>query len=355
MKIARVETWTSHVALTRPYTITGKTTSDVSMIGVKLTSTDGTIGLGSATPEPTVTGETFEDCAAALQPERVEWLEGCEVHELNALCREIEAQMANLPGARAALDIALHDLLARQVGLPLCDLLGRAHRVLPTSITIGIKDTADTLVEADEYLGRGFRVLKIKIGRSLYDEIERLRRLRAHVGAHVVLRVDANQAFDTFQTERFFRLTGPFGIEFVEQPLSADDVESMRALPSSVRARIAADESLLSERDALRLSHPPQACGIFNIKLMKCGGVRPALRIATIAETSGIDLMWGCMDESVIGISAALHAAFASPRTRYLDLDGHLDLARDFALGGFELEGGQMRTLDRPGLGVDLS
>jgi L-alanine-DL-glutamate epimerase-like enolase superfamily enzyme len=94
------------------------------------------------------------------------------------------------------------------------------------------------------------------------------------------------------------------------------------------------------------------ACGIFNIKLMKCGGVRPALRIATIAEIAGIELMWGCMDESIISISAALHAALASPATRYLDLDGSLDLARDVVSGGFVLQDGFLSTSDAPGLGV---
>ena len=85
---------------------------------------------------------------------------------------------------------------------------------------------------------------------------------------------------------------------------------------------------------------------------MKSGGSAAALRIAAIAETAGIRLMWGCMDESVVGIAAALHAAFASPATRWLDLDGSLDLARDFARGGFVLEGGVMRTTGAPGLGV---
>ena len=87
---------------------------------------------------------------------------------------------------------------------------------------------------------------------------------------------------------------------------------------------------------------------------MKCGGILPALRIARTAAAAGIDLMWGCMDESVIGIAAALHAAFASPATRHLDLDGSFDLARDPARGGFELRAGLLSTLPAPGLGVEL-
>ena len=85
---------------------------------------------------------------------------------------------------------------------------------------------------------------------------------------------------------------------------------------------------------------------------MKCGGVAPVLRIAAVADLAGIGLMWGCMDESAISIAAALHAALACPATRYLDLDGSLDLARDVAAGGFVIEGGVMRTVDRPGLGL---
>jgi L-alanine-DL-glutamate epimerase-like enolase superfamily enzyme len=126
----------------------------------------------------------------------------------------------------------------------------------------------------------------------------------------------------------------------------------MRALPERIRERIAADESLLSEKDARALAEPPRACGIFNIKLMKCGGITPARRIAAVAESAGIRLMWGCMDESRISIAAALHAALACPATRYLDLDGSLDLARDVAARGFVIENGVMRTAEGPGLGV---
>ncbi|MDX1654754.1 MAG: enolase C-terminal domain-like protein, partial [Candidatus Competibacteraceae bacterium] len=104
----------------------------------------------------------------------------------------------------------------------------------------------------------------------------------------------------------------------------------------------------------LKLIQPPAACGIFNIKLMKCGGIWPAGRIGTVAELAGVELMWGCMDESCISISAALHAALAQPATRYLDLDGSFDLARDVARGGFVVEEGVMRPVDAPGLGVAL-
>jgi L-alanine-DL-glutamate epimerase-like enolase superfamily enzyme len=168
--------------------------------------------------------------------------------------------------------------------------------------------------------------------------------------------VDANIGYTVEETARFFERTAPLAIEFVEQPVPREAFGEIRTLTPRARARIAADESLHDEKDALALAGPAgePACGIYNIKLMKCGGIRPALRIATIAETAGIALMWGCMDESRISIAAALHAAFASPATRYLDLDGSLDLARDVVDGGFTLEAGVMRTTGAPGLGVRL-
>ena len=95
--------------------------------------------------------------------------------------------------------------------------------------------------------------------------------------------------------------------------------------------------------------------GIWNIKLMKCGGITGALGISDIAELAGIDLMWGCMDESAISIAAALHTAYACPQTRYLDLDGSFDLSRDTATGGFILSDGDMHLLETPGFGTNLA
>ncbi|MGK0263288.1 MAG: L-alanine-DL-glutamate epimerase-like enolase superfamily enzyme, partial [Planctomycetota bacterium] len=114
------------------------------------------------------------------------------------------------------------------------------------------------------------------------------------------------------------------------------------------------DESVMTPEDAVAHGTSATGYGTFVIKLMKCGGITSAQAIAATAAQANIELMWGCMDESVIGISAALHTAFACEQTRYLDLDGSLDLLEDVATGGFELVDGMMRTLDRPGLGADL-
>jgi L-alanine-DL-glutamate epimerase-like enolase superfamily enzyme len=351
LKIEAIESWSESFALTRPYAVAFGHTEAAESAIVGLRADDGRVGWGAATPDPRVTGETIEACRAALEPESLGWLRGRDLRQRRALLSELASRIRAAPGARAAVDMAIHDLAAQAVEVPLVELLGRAHEALPTSITIGIKPLAETLEEAGEYLGRGFRILKVKVGNSYEEDLERLIRLRERVGPGIAIRVDANQGYDEAETVRFFPDTAALDLEFLEQPLPADAVETMRRLPEEAKERIAADESLLDERDALRLA-APRACGIFNIKLMKCGGIEPALRIAAIAETAGVALMWGCMDESVIGIAAALHAALASPATRYLDLDGSLDLARDVARGGFVLEEGILRTTSAPGLGV---
>ena len=128
--------------------------------------------------------------------------------------------------------------------------------------------------------------------------------------------------------------------------------EAMKALPDEIKDTIAADESLVTPEDAFYLASPPYASGIFNIKLMKCGGIHQARKITTIAEQAGIDLMWGCNDESIVSITAGLHAAFSSLNTKYIDLDGSLDLAKDAVNGGFIIEDGFMRPNGEPGLGV---
>jgi len=252
------------------------------------------------------------------------------------------------------MDMAVYDLYAKSLGMPLVEVLGRAHRSLPTSITIGIESIRESLEEARAFIKRGFRILKVKIGKSLEEDIERLQKLREEVGPQILIRVDANQGYTAEQYERFVHKTNGLDLEFIEQPLDARDIESMRGLPQDMRAIAAADESLIGPVDALNFTCAPRPFGIYNIKLMKCGGIYPAMKIADIAQTAGMGLMWGCNDESIVSIAAALHAALASPATRYLDLDGSLDLERDIVRGGFAMKNGELSVTDAPGLGVEL-
>ena len=354
MKISKASYWTEKLVLTRPYTIAYERIESVQNLFVRLQAEDGSVGLGVASPAEEVTGEGVQVCRQALADNLEDLLAGTDIRHLKTRLRELEKAMPRAPAARAAIDMALHDLWSRHLGLPLVDLLGRVHRSLPTSITIGIESVEESLEDAAEYMGRGFRILKVKIGRSMEEDVERLHRIRQEIGRQIIIRVDANQGYTLDQFKNFLKQSASLELEFIEQPLIAHDLDSMRRLPEAVRKRVAADESLLDARDALTCLESPRPFGIYNIKLMKCGGIAPALQIAEIAHLAGIDLMWGCMDESIVGIAAALHAALASPATRYLDLDGHLDLARDLVTGGFVLKDGELGLTDTPGLGVRL-
>ena len=354
MKITQATYWTERLALTRPYTIAYDHIDSVQNLFVQLKTDDGAIGLGVASPAEDVTGEGVQKCRQALADNLEDLLPGTDIRHLKTRLRDMQIAMPNAPAARAAIDMALHDLWAKHLSLPLVDLLGRVHRSLPTSITIGIESLEESLEDAAEYIGRGFRILKVKIGRSMEEDVERLHRIRQKTGPEIIIRVDANQGYSIDQFNNFLKQTASLELELIEQPLAASDLAGMRCLPEAVRKKVAADESLLDARDLLAWLGPPQPFGICNIKLMKCGGIAPAMQIAEVAHLAGIDLMWGCMDESIVGIAAALHAALASPATRYLDLDGHLDLARDLVTGGLVMKNGELSVTDNPGLGVEL-
>ncbi len=351
MKIKKITIWKEDLALTRPYTIAYETISAVENVFVLLEAENGMTGIGAGSPAEDVTGETITATETALNLKLEPILQGKDIRYCRSLLQQLKAALADTPAALAAADIALHDLVAGTVGLPLADLLGRVHDRLPTSITIGIMPVEETLTEAREYLDRGFSILKIKTGLDVQEDIERIIRLDETFKSKIRMRVDANQGYGVDELCRFSEKTAG-RVEFIEQPLKAADHGKMGQLPQALRRISAADETLLGPGDAVEMLHSPKPFGIFNIKLMKCGGIAPGLEIAAMAEHAGIDLMWGCMDESIVSIAGALHAAFSSRATRYLDLDGSLDLARDIVNGGFILENGWMRTTDQPGLGV---
>jgi len=294
-KIKSVKTFSENLELTRPYTIAYETFDSVENIFLILETVDGLIGVGAGSPSAFVTGETMVSAKEKLV-EVADLLEGADIRKTQAIIQRIQLLFPNNPAVCAAADIALHDAYGKLLGLPLVDLWGRAHQSLPTSITIGIKSIEESIEEAKEYMG----------------------------------------------------------LELMEQPIHYDKVADMKKLPPNIRSICMADENLKTMEHALELAQKPLHFGLYNIKLMKCGGIAAGRTIAGIANLANIGLMWGCMDESIISITAALHAALSSPATKYLDLDGSLDLAKDIVKGGFILEDGYMRIGEGAGLGVEL-
>jgi L-alanine-DL-glutamate epimerase-like enolase superfamily enzyme len=353
MKIKSINIWKADLGNIKPYTIAFKTVNEVYNAVVEITLANGTTGIGAGNPSEYVTGEHFSQTMEALTEKNLEFLIGRDIREISQLNFEVLQKFPYKPAARAALDIALHDAFAKYLNVPLVRLLGQKIKSLPTSNTIGIKNVEETLKEAAEYGERGFKVLKVKLGKDIEEDIERIAKLREKFADQFTIRIDANQGYTASQTIDFFNRTQKYNVELIEQPLPAAATSEMKNLPKEIREILAADESLLTPEDAMELITPPKAAGIFNIKLMKCGGVNQAMKIADVAQLAGIDLFWGCNDESIVSITAALHTAFACPHTKYIDLDGSLDLAKDVVKGGFILRDGVMYCSDKPGLGVE--
>ena len=354
MKIKSVKIWSEDLKLYRPYTISYETIDSVENVFVHIQLEDGTWGIGAGSPAEFVTGENILSCVNALENHSEELLIDKNINSIDEICESINNRLSSTPAARAALDIALFDAHSKFHNISLIDFFGKCHNGLFTSVTMGIKSIKESADEAKEYVSNGFRFLKIKTGSDVDHDIELIHKVRETVGNSISIRVDANQGYSIEDLNKFVNKTKEKNIELIEQPFPRDHDSNMHKIPESVSDICAADESLHDPEDAIRLTNNKKFFGIFNIKLMKCGGLYPARKIAHIANQNNIDLMWGCMDESIVSISAALHIALSSAKTKYLDLDGSFDLARDIVSGGFMLKDGKLIPTMEPGLGVNF-
>lgn len=353
MKIKSVSFSLESLGLLRPYSIAYKTVDNVKNVFFKVELDNGVRGIGSSNPSIYVVNETVEDVYEHLSKADFSYLEGRSIHEFEGILSETGQKFSVWPGTRAAIDIALYDAYTSYLKIPLVKYLGQKIDKMPTSITIGIKNLEETLAEADEYVGRGFRNLKVKTGKNPAEDAERIIRIYENYPG-TLIRVDANQGYSVDDLNLFLKLCNNTPLELIEQPFQVKDFSLFsNDVEEKSRKYLVADESLRNASDAIQLIKSAPVCKIFNIKLMKSGGVKEALDIATIARNAGIDLMWGCNDESRVSISAALHTAFAQSNTRFIDLDGSLDLAEDRVEGGFFLQDGYMLPSGKPGLGLE--
>jgi L-alanine-DL-glutamate epimerase-like enolase superfamily enzyme len=353
MRIKEIRAYKKDLSLTKPYTVAYQTYTKAENAILEVELENGMIGYGAAAEGEFVIGERMEDTITNLKSDFFNEWEGKDIRYFKTLIAESNSAFSRHSATRAAIDIALHDAFCKYLGISVVDYYGRRHRSVPTSVTIGICDTENTLLEAESYKEQGFKVIKLKMGHDVDLDIERCHKLREKFGDYFTIRVDANQGYDITKTMKFYHSTKNLHLELIEQPMPVGRESDMRKLPDEVRRIMACDESLKNAVAAFKLASIPQTCGIFNIKLMKCGGILAAFDIANIARISGIDLFWGCFDESIISISAALHAAFSCEGTKYLDLDGSLDLAEDIVCGGFQIKDGYMTIVDGPGFGFN--
>jgi L-alanine-DL-glutamate epimerase-like enolase superfamily enzyme len=300
---------------------------------------DGLTGIGEAAPSAYY-GETKGTVLAALETLRP-LVEEAHPLEVRALETALERRLGGNGAARAAVSAACHDWRGKRFDAPLYRLLGlSAETIPPTSFTIAIASPEEMAERAAA--ASGFLVLKIKLG---FEGDERaLERVAAAVAGRR-LRVDANAGWSRKTALRRLRLLEEVGVELVEQPLPAEDLEGLAALRAAARLPIVADESCVTARDLRRVAG---AVDGVNVKLAKTGSVGEALRLIEGARALGLSVMLGCMVESSLGIAAAVHL---SPLVDWVDLDGHL-LVSDDPFRGLALQDGRVLPSDEPGLGV---
>ena len=298
---------------------------------------EGIVGEGEAAP--IYYRDETADSAAEFLAEEAPALVGDDPFALEEIGERVEDVDGQAAG-KAALDAALHDWIGRRLGVPVWRLLGLSPEARPTSFTIGI-DTVEGTRDRTRRAGR-FGALKVKVGGA--EDLERLEAVREESGAP--LRVDANEGWTLESARELVPPLVELGVELVEQPFPADDLESFHGLREvDPRPPVIVDEGCHDLADVAGVAS--YADGI-NVKLAKSGGLREALRMIHAARALALRVMLGCMVESQLGVAPA--AAIAS-LVDWADLDGHLLLA-DEPYKGLELRDGRVLPGDRPGLGV---
>ena len=354
MKITRVSHIRLDFDLAVPYTVAYETISSTTNIILKVETDKGLTGWGCSAPDRAVTGETPDEVSSAADGLINDLLCGENPFQIARFMHVLKQQTTRNSSTIAMVDMALHDLLARKAGMPLFQLLGGFRSSIATSITIGIVSLDETLAWAEKHLKDGFRVLKLKGGKVLEEDIEKVLKLRERFGSGFALRFDANQGYSVEQSIEFMDRVGDAGIEIFEQPTSRKKDSSLGMATQATAVPVMADESIKTLADAFRLA-ANERMDMINIKLMKMGGIFESLHINSVAKAAGIEVMVGCFDECALGICAGLHFALSRANIEFADLDGHLDLVDDPFRNLFHLQDGVLYPSGEKGLGdIDL-
>lgn len=353
MKIKDIELKHISIPLKKTFKTALRTVNTAENTVVLVHTDDGQVGYGEAPPTKVITGDTNESTIAAIKDHIRPALIGMDLCSMEALQEALQSATERDFSAKAACDMALYDLAAKRAGMPLYQYLGGYRSQVETDLTISINEPEEMEADAEAAAEQGFSALKLKVGIDAEKDVRRVSAIRRAVGKDMKIRLDANQGWEVEEAICTITRLEDMGmdIELVEQPVKARDFAGMKAVKDCVSTPIMADESLFSPQDALELLQM-RAADLLNIKLMKCGGIYNALKIAAIAETYGVECMLGSMIESKISLTAAAHLAAAKKIITRVDLDAAILLASDPVQGGFEKNIPWFALTGDPGLGI---
>ena len=354
MKITDIELGMLRVPLKTPFKTALRTVDTVEDIVVLVRTDSGHTGHGEAPPTAVITGDTHGSIVEAIERHIKPRLIGQDISNLNHICGLIQNSMERNTSAKAAVEIAVYDLWGQLYDAPLYKMLGGGDPVITTDITISVDHIDKMVADSIAAVERGFDSLKIKVGKDIGLDIERVKAIHAAVEGRALLRLYANQGWTAKQAVYAMHALEDAGVllELLEQPVKAADIEGLKYVTERVHTPVMADESVFGPSQVFDLIQR-RAADIINIKLMKTGGISNAVRVADIAALYGVQCMIGCMLESAISVAAAVHLAVAkADAITKVDLDGPSLSQFNPVHGGVVFNESEITITDAPGLGI---
>jgi L-alanine-DL-glutamate epimerase-like enolase superfamily enzyme len=350
MKITSVEIYRFSIPM-EPFVIATGTMHFAQNVLIRILTDKALEGIGECSAFPMIVGENQETCMV-MAKEFARILIGKDPLEIPDRMADLLGYAAHNNTIKSAFDMALFDISAKHARMPLYQFLGGTKRVIETDMTIGIDSPENMAVRALKYKTQGCRILKIKLGKNVQEDIARVAMIRSAVGEQMTIRLDANQGWSFDDSLLALGAMAQYDIEFCEQPMRTWYDDLLPELNMNSPIPIMADESCYNHHDARRLINS-KSCSFLNIKFAKSGGILEAQKIHEVALQSGVKCMMGAMLESRIALSAKLHFVLASPNIVYFDLDtcmlGHLV---DPVIGGLTYDGYFLQLPDLIGIGA---
>ena len=354
MKIHSIESIPVRIPLTTPVKMAGVVVREAENVLVRVTTDTGLIGWGEAASAPNMTGEMVAGIDAAVRYLATS-LTGKDPSAIADIHREMNWLMYGNGSAKAAIDIALFDVAGQATGKPIWALLGAKRRdAAPLIWLLGASDEAAVVAEAKAKVAEGFRAVKVKVGGGdALADARRTRAVRLALAKDILVCCDANQGFSRDQAHSFFKLLAETPIDFVEQPLLAEDIEGFAALAREFpMLPLAIDEGLHSVDDLERF-HAKGAAAGGSLKLIKLGGLTEALDAAKLAVRLDMRINLACkMAESSIAATAMLHLAAVTPDVAWGVSVTSQYLSADVTSQPLAAVAGMMQVPMAPGLGV---
>jgi L-alanine-DL-glutamate epimerase-like enolase superfamily enzyme len=351
LSIKKVHIEAVNIKLDEPFHIAIGTKYNIENALISIELENGTEGFGEAAPLEPINGENQATVLATLNACK-EFLLGKNVSDYRNISRHLKRVFWAQVTARCAIEMALLDAFTKSLELPFYKFLGGSENIIETDYTVDIVSPPVAKMNAAKLAGKGYRVLKTKVGKNLQEDIDRLMAITEGApGCGITL--DANQGYFPPDAVHFLEELNKKNIRplLFEQPVAKHDLQGMKFVKDHTSVPVGADESVFTAADAINIVRSGCA-DVINIKLMKSGIVE-ALDIAAIARSANIKLMIGCMLETRLALGCAVHLVAGLGGFSFIDLDPHLDPEDDPFGGGPAFSDPEYQLLDdRPGIGV---